>query len=148
MSYTASTSTTAGTPSTDTTTSTGKTAPARPALVRPALVRPALALLVLSPSRIWHELHFYLYYRQHAPAHGSTINGSINVAVFANSTSGIASITITVDGNTYATCPNVTPVPRRGKIRKSRQGRTASAVSRLAQTDYRPKPRLRLTLPP
>ena len=139
MSYTASTSTTAGTPSTDTTTSIGKTAPARPALVRPALVRPALALLVLSPSRIWHELHFYLYYRQHAPAHGSTINGSINVAVFANSTSGIASITITVDGNTYATCPNVTPVPRRGKIRKSRQGRTASAVSRLATNGLQAK---------
>src|SRR3974390_1795076 len=70
MSYTASTCTTAGTPSTDTTTSTGKTAPARPALVRPALVRPALALLVPSPSRIWHELHcFYLHYRRHAQHH-------------------------------------------------------------------------------
>jgi hypothetical protein len=39
---------------------------------------------------------------------GSTINGSVNLAVSANSASGIASITITVDGNTYATCTNVT----------------------------------------
>jgi hypothetical protein len=43
-----------------------------------------------------------------SPANGSTINSSVNVAVSANSASGIASITITVDGNTYATCTNVT----------------------------------------
>jgi chitodextrinase len=43
-----------------------------------------------------------------SPQNGSTQNGSVNIAVSANSTTGIASITITGDGMPLTTCSNVT----------------------------------------
>jgi chitodextrinase len=42
-----------------------------------------------------------------SPTNGATPNGSVNIAVAASSTIGIASITITADGNPLATCFNV-----------------------------------------
>jgi len=42
------------------------------------------------------------------PTNGSTPNGSINIAVSANSAVGIASLSITADGGALATCTNVT----------------------------------------
>jgi hypothetical protein len=43
-----------------------------------------------------------------SPKNGSTPNGSINIGVSASSAIGIASITITADGNPLATCMDVT----------------------------------------
>ena len=42
-----------------------------------------------------------------SPSNGSVVNGSANIAVSANSANGIASITITADGNPLATCASV-----------------------------------------
>jgi chitodextrinase len=43
-----------------------------------------------------------------SPTNGSVINGSVNIAVLASSAVGLASITITADGNYLTTCANAT----------------------------------------
>jgi mucin-2 len=65
-----------------------------------------------------------------SPVNGSTINSSVNVAVSANSASGIASITITVDGNTYATCTHVTSCSATWQNKKITRGtHTIAAIA-------------------
>ena len=57
-----------------------------------------------------------------SPSNGSVVNGSANIAVSANSANGIASITITADGNPLATCASVSSCATTWQKKKITQG--------------------------
>jgi chitodextrinase len=57
-----------------------------------------------------------------SPSNGSVVNGSANIAVAANSANGIASITITADGNPLATCASVSSCATTWQKKKITQG--------------------------
>jgi Bacterial Ig domain len=59
-----------------------------------------------------------------SPTNGTTIkgNGSVNIAVSGSPTGAIAALTITLDGNTVATCPNATSCSATVQGRKITQG--------------------------
>ena len=57
-----------------------------------------------------------------SPSNGSVLNGSANIAVAANSANGIASITITADGNPLATCAGVASCATTWQKKKITQG--------------------------
>jgi chitodextrinase len=57
-----------------------------------------------------------------SPSNGSVVNGSANIAVAASSANGIASITITADGNPLATCAGVSSCATTWQKKKITQG--------------------------
>ena len=57
-----------------------------------------------------------------SPTNGAIVNGSANIAVSANSANGIASITITADGNPLARCTSVASCATTWQKKKITQG--------------------------